>query len=294
MGKGASYTQFRDITIARTLDRLGRGWDGYLRAKEKAEKEGKTDEFWRHASLELNSVFSTTRFGLGALSIEAAALASQSNFTTSVGTMRPESAAEIRWMRENSCSNIVDSGLAGPDSDSCNSTIVWPTSRSSPFPEADSQARQRASPRPAPVSRPKRNLKRPDYRIPPLFESSPEPPPSPGIPSQKASPTPRQIYDRMQPKFIQYPCDWNGCKASLKNVETLQKHILIVHAEEARDTLYCRWGDCGTATPITYKSPEDLDKHFETSHLKPLKWRLGDGPKSNEVVAKVSGTCYPL
>lgn len=294
MGKGASYTQFRDITVARALDRLGRGWDGYLRAKEKAEQEGKTDEFWRHASLELNNILSTTRFQPGAISIETAALAAQSNFTSSVGKLRPESAAEIRWMRAKLCSNIVDSGLAGPDSDSCDSTIVWPTSRSSPVPEADSQVRQRESPRPVPVSRPKRNLKRPDYRIPPLFESSPEPPPSPDVPPKMASPTPRQIYDRTQPKFIQYPCDWNGCKANLKNVETLQKHIRIVHAEEARDTLCCRWGNCGTATPTTYESPEALDEHFETSHLEPLRWRLGDGQKSHEVVAKASGAWYPL
>lgn len=294
MGKGASYTQFRDITVARTLDRLGRGWDGYLRAKEMAGEKGKIDEFWRHASLELNNVLSTTRFRPGAISIEAAALAAQSNYTSSVGKIRPESAAEIRWMRAELCSNIVDSGLAGPDSDSCDSTIVWPTSRSSHVSGTDSQVRQRASPDPVPVSRPRRNLKRPDYRIPPLFESSPEPPPSPDVPSKTASPTPRQIYDRMQPKFIQYPCDWSGCKANLKNLETLQKHIRIVHTEEARDTLCCRWGNCGTAPPITYKSPEDLDKHFETSHLKPLRWLLGDGPKSHEVVAKVSGTCYPL
>lgn len=294
MGKGASYTQFRDITVARALDRFGRGWDGYLRAKEKAEQEGKTDEFWRHASLELNNILSTTRFQPGAISIETAALAAQSNFTSSVGRLRPESAAELRWMRAKLCSNIVDSGLAGPDSDSCDSTIVWPTSRSSPVPEADSQVRQRGSPDPVPVSRPKRNLKRPDYRIPPLFESSPEPPPSQDVPPKMASPTPRQIYDRTQPKFIHYPCDWNGCKASLKNVETLQKHIRIVHAEEARDTLCCRWGNCDTATPRTYESSEDLDKHFEISHLEPLRWRLGDGQKSHQVVAKASDNWYPL
>ncbi|KAG6367623.1 hypothetical protein INS49_001816 [Diaporthe citri] len=276
MGKGASYKQFRDITVARELDRLGRGWDGYLRARDMAEEEGKTDEFWRHISLELNAVLSTTQFRPGAISIETAALVAQSNYTASIGRMRPEIAAEIRRMRVRSRSNLPDSGLAGPDSDSCDSTIVGLPSCSPPVPEADSQFCQRGSPDPVPVSRPRRVLKRPDYRIPPLFESSPEPPSSPDLPPRTPSPTPREIYNRTRPKFIQYSCEWNGCKASLKDLKTLKKHIHIVHAKEARDTLCCGWGSCVTNTPRAYESPEDLENHFEIFHLEPLKWSLGD------------------
>lgn len=291
MGKGANYNQFRDITVARELDRLGRGWDGYLRAKDKAKEAGKTDDFWRHFGLELNAVLSTTQFRPGAISIETAALTAQSSYTASIGRMRPELAAEIRRMRARSQSNPPDSGPAGPDSDSCDSTIVRLPS-SSPVPEAGSQVRQRRSPDPVPASRPRRVLKRPDYRIPPLFESSPEPPSSPeplsspDLPPRVPSPTPREIYDRTQPNFIQYPCEWKGCKASLNSLKTFQKHIRIVHAEEARDTLRCGWGICGTNTPGAYESPEDLENHFQTFHLEPLKWRLGDGHKSDGIVAK--------
>lgn len=276
MGKGASYKQFRDITVARALDRLGRGWDGYLRAKDKAEEEGETDDFVRHFSLELNTILTATQFRPGAIPIETAALAAQSNYTASVGRIRPETAAEIRRMRARSRSNPPDSGPAGPDSDSCDSTIVPLPSCSPPVPEADSQTRQRGTPDPVPVSRPRRVLKRPDYTIPPLFESSPEPLSSPEPPPRTPSPTPREIYDSTQPKFIQYPCEWEGCEASLKNLKTLKKHFRIVHAKETRDTLRCCWGSCGTKTPRAYESPEDLENHFKIFHLEPIKWSLGD------------------
>lgn len=289
MGRGASYNHFRDITVARALDRLGRGWDGYLRARDNAEEEGKTDNFWRHFSLELNTVLSTRQFPPGSISIETAALSAQSNYTASTGKMRPESAAEIRRMKARSRSNLPDSGPAGPDSDLCDSTIVRLPSCSPPAPDAESQVRQRGSPDPVPVSRPRRVLKRPDYRIPPLFEGSPEPPSSPDPPSRTPSPTPREIYNRTQPKFIQYPCEWNGCKASLNNLKTLRKHFRIVHAKEAKDTLPCDWGICGTNTPRMYESPEDLENHFKTFHLELLKWLLGDGHKSDGVVAKAPG-----
>lgn len=283
MGKGSGYTQFRDITIARTLDRLGRGWGGYLKAKDRAEQEGKIDGFWHHFGLELKTVLSATNFLPGAISIETAAIAAQSNYTASVGRLRLDNVEEIRWLRTKSWPDLANPDMAGHNPDPFDSTTSQLPSSSPSIPEADSKVRTQGSPDPVPDSRPKRNMKRPDYRIPPIFESSPEPPSSleppssPDNSSKIASPTPREIYDRTQPKFVQYPCDWNGCKASLKNLETLQRHIRIVHAEEARDTLCCRWGTCGTGTPRMYESAEGLDHHFETSHLKQLQWRLGDG-----------------
>ena len=218
--------------------------------------------------------------------METAALAAQNNYTASVGRLRPEYAAEIRRLRAESQSRLPDSGLTCLGSGSYDSMTVRLPSFSPSVPEADLQSRQEGSFEPVPVSRPKRVLQRPDYRIPPLFESSPEPPSSPDLPPRMPSPTPREIYDRAQPKFIQYPCEWNGCKAVLKNLGTLQNHIRIVHAEEARDTLCCRWGYCGSNTPTTYESAEGLENHFETAHLEPLKWRLGDGTKGQEFVAK--------
>lgn len=295
MGKGSAYSQFRDMTVARELDRLGRGWDGYLRAKDKAEQEGKTEGFWLQFSSEFNTVLSATHLQPGAVTLETAALAAQSNYTSSIGRLRSESAAEIRWLKAQSWSNLADSGLAGPDYDLCDARNGRLPSYSPPIPEANSQIRQQENTVPIPISRPKRNLKRPDYRIPPLFESSPEKPSSaessssPEVPSRMTTPTPREIYDRTQPRFIQYLCEWNECKASLVNLETLEKHVRVVHAKEAGDALCCRWGYCGTGTQTTYESPEDFSNHFETSHLKPLRWNLGDGQKSHGVADKAPG-----
>lgn len=294
MGKGSGYKQFRDTTIARELDRLGRGWDGYLQAKGKAEKEGKVGEFWRHLSRELRTVLSTTRFPPGAISIETAALAAQSSYISAVGKLGPKSAAEIRRLRANSWSSLPSSSLADHDSDSCDSRSVRLPSSSPPAAELDSQVRQHESPGPVPASRPRRVLKRPDYTIPPLLERSPPPPSSPDVPRGVGSPTPREIYEMIQPKFIQYPCEWNGCQASLNNLETLQKHFRIVHAAEARDTLCCRWGVCGTGTPRAYESAQDLGYHFDASHLTPLKWRLGDGQKGHGIVAKAFDAEFPV
>ncbi|KAH8755377.1 hypothetical protein F5883DRAFT_571181 [Diaporthe sp. PMI_573] len=95
----------------------------------------------------------------------------------------------------------------------------------------------------------------------------------------------------MQPKFIQYRCEWKGCKASLNNLETLRKHIRIVHAEEVQRKLCCQWAVCGTRFFRTHEPPKDLDNHFATAHLPSLEWRLGDGPQCRGVVTKVT---YPL
>lgn len=290
MGKGSSYKKFRDTTVARELDRLGRGWEGYLQAKGRAEQEGKVGEFWRHLGVELSTVLSTTKFRAGAISIEAAAMATQSDYISSFGKLRSKAAAEIRRLRAKSWSSLLSSSLADPDSDTCKSRNVQLPSSSPPAAVPDSQVRQHGSPDPVLVSRPKRNLKRPNYKIPPLLESSPTPPSSPDVQRGVSSPTPREIYDTVQPKFIQYPCKWSGCQANLNNLETLQKHFRVVHSAEARDTLRCRWGACGTGNPRVYESVHDLGYHFDASHLTPLKWRLGDGRKGHGIVEKAPGS----
>ncbi|KAJ0123020.1 hypothetical protein J7T55_011482 [Diaporthe amygdali] len=292
MGKGSNYMQFRDTTVARTLDRLGRGWEGYIRAKEEAGEEGKDDEFWRQIQHEVNSVPTNTKPPAGAISIETAAIAAQSNYTTSVGRLQPESAVEIRRLRENSrqsMSSVPEESLVDREINSPDSTIVCRALNSLPVPEVDSRFPQRGVSEVSdhfPISRPRRNLQRPDYRIQPLPESSPEP--SSRIPS----PTPRELYDQVQPKFVQYHCEWKKCKASLNNLGTLQKHIRIVHGEEAAHTLNCLWGRCGTGT--TYASVEGLEQHFETVHLASLKWSLGDGHKGNGVMTKASDLGFPV
>ncbi|KAI3392123.1 hypothetical protein diail_6166 [Diaporthe ilicicola] len=281
MGKGPSYTQFRDMTIARELNRVGRGWGGYLRAKDKAEQADKVEELWQQIRHELDSVMATMQLPPGAISIETAALAAQSNYTTSVGRLKPEPAAEIRWLREGSRSlrsNLPDLGPDCHESSSAESTIVCRPRYSLPVPGADSQVTT--------VSRPRRSLQRPDYRIQPLPESSPQ------LSPRTPSPTPRELYDKTKPKFIPYHCEWNRCRAVLNNLETLQKHIRIVHGEEARKTMLCSWGSCGTGTLGKYASVEALEHHFESVHLASLRWCLGDGLKNHGALAEASGVAF--
>lgn len=290
MGKGSKYKNFKDTTIAQSLDHLGRGWNGFLRARDKAEQDGTIDEFWRHLSPELNAILSAAQPPLGGLSLEAAAMAVQTKHRTSVGSLQAESAAEIRQLRMKSRKSLPDTGQTGPDLSSCDSSkAVRVPSYSTLVSETDSKIRKRLSPEPVPSSRPKRVLQRPDYRIPPPLESSPEPPSSQEL-LREPSPTPREIYDKIQPKFIQYPCEWKGCKSSLKDLETLRKHVRIVHAEAGQGILCCQWYNCGASIPRLYESPKDLNDHVTTTHLASLEWRLGDGHKCCGVVAKASGS----
>lgn len=290
MGKGPKYKNFKDTTIAQYLDHLGRGWIGFLRARDKAEQDGTIDAFWRHLGPELKAILSTAQTPLGGLSLEAAAMAAQTKYRSSVGSLQAEPAAEIRQLRMKSRTSLPDTGQTGPDSSLCDSSkAVRIPSYSTSVPETDSKIGKRLSPDPGPSSRPKRVLQRPDYRIPPLLESSPEPPSIPKL-LREPSPTPREIYDKIQPKFIQYPCEWKGCKATLKNLETLRKHVRIVHAEAGQGTLCCQWDNCGASIPILYESPQDLNDHITATHLTSLEWRLGDGHKCCGVVAKASGS----
>jgi hypothetical protein len=293
MGKGPRYNGFSNITIARSLNNLGRGWDGYLQAKKKAEQECTMDEFWRKFSPELTTILSATpaQIPTGALLLEHAALAAQNNHTRCVGMLQPENVAEIQQLRLRSpLSGLHNSGLPGPpERSSFDSKSAQIPSRSTLVPETDPQVCLQGGSAPVQSSRPKRVLHRPDYRIPPPLESSPEPPSSPESPTRTPSPTPRQVYDGIQPRFVQFSCEWEGCQATLSNLETLQKHIRIVHVGvQGGSVSSCQWGGCGARLSGTAETPNGLDDHFVTTHLTPLAWRLGDGPKCHGAVAKSS------
>ncbi|KAG8167543.1 hypothetical protein KVR01_003232 [Diaporthe batatas] len=267
MGKGPGYKSFRYLTVAKSLKDLGRGWEGFLRAKDKAEKDNTINQFWHNFSSELNTILSTTRFPVGALSLEIAASAAQSNYTESTGSLQPEYKAEIQRLKTKFRPSVLPSWSSG------DSTVAHVPPFSTLAPEWKPQLFQQERPDPVSNSRPKRILERPNYRELPLLESSPEPRFSPELSPLTTSPTPRELYDSIQPVFIQYPCEWNGCKAVLNNLETLRKHIHIVHwqAEEAEGTLCCCWGSCGTGSLRVFKSIKDLENHSAAAHLTPLQ-----------------------
>lgn len=278
MGKGPGYKNFRDLTVARSLNQLGRGWEGFLLAKHKAEKDDAITQFWQNFGSEITTILSTAQFPVGALSLEIAASAAQSNYTETTSRLQPEYEAEIQRLKlDFRPSGLPNMGLAGPGSSSLDShaTVANVPSHSTVVHQGGPQLSQPQDPEPILYSRPKRILNRPNYMELPFLESSLEPPSSPQLSPQTAAPTPRELYDSVQPKFIHYPCEWQGCKAILHNLETLRKHLRIVHwrPDEAQDAFCCRWGICGTEFPRTFKATKDLENHSEIAHLTPLECR---------------------
>lgn len=154
--------------------------------------------------------------------------------------------------------------------------------------------------------RPRRVQKMPDYRIPTALELfqelSPVRPaklPRPPRPPRPPSPSPRDIYDKSQPRFFQFICEWSGCQAMLNNLETLRRHIGAAHGAEARGKLRCRWGKCDgfepsePAHPVVFETVEALGDHVDARHIESLAWHLGDGRIGQGLVVKDSASEYP-
>lgn len=96
--------------------------------------------------------------------------------------------------------------------------------------------------------------------------------------TRSPSPTPREIYETLKPVFIEFPCRWRGCNASLTNLETLKKHLHVVHSAEAREHLRCQWDKCGQLkTPVIFSKRSDVDSHVMERHIREVAWKLGDG-----------------
>ncbi|KAK3304319.1 uncharacterized protein B0T15DRAFT_536114 [Chaetomium strumarium] len=114
-------------------------------------------------------------------------------------------------------------------------------------------------------------------------------------PGRKPAPTARQLYLRLNPHFITFRCEWEGCPAELQNLETLRKHLLIVHGRPSASSsttaagpssqtpsshspLTCKWSTCA-CPPLATR--EAFTAHLEKSHLAPFLWHVGDGPRSS-------------
>jgi hypothetical protein len=102
-----------------------------------------------------------------------------------------------------------------------------------------------------------------------------------GRPPRPRSPGPRDIYLSLDTDFIAFLCEWTGCKAELHNLETLRRHVYIVHVRsQDPERRQCRWGKCGHGSAPTPKLRNEagLDEHLEEAHFVPLGWHVGDGP----------------
>ncbi|SPQ27597.1 f65721b8-3178-4fee-ab56-862a58cfbcc9 [Thermothielavioides terrestris] len=96
-------------------------------------------------------------------------------------------------------------------------------------------------------------------------------------PGRKPAPSARQIYLQLNPHFIRFRCEWQDCPAELQNLETLRKHILVVHGPPAQQ-LTCKWATC-VSPPLPTR--DAFAAHVETAHLCPFLWHAGDGPRNS-------------
>ncbi|PHH63113.1 hypothetical protein CDD81_6264 [Ophiocordyceps australis] len=104
-----------------------------------------------------------------------------------------------------------------------------------------------------------------------------------GRPPKAPSPPPCDIYQQLRPQFVDYICEWAGCKAELHNLETLQRHIYAIHGQAGRgEGLVCRWGRCGRGERAKrFGSEGDFCRHVDQRHLASMAWQVGDGPQNS-------------
>ncbi|XWW96953.1 hypothetical protein V2A60_004933 [Cordyceps javanica] len=93
------------------------------------------------------------------------------------------------------------------------------------------------------------------------------------------SPPPRELYLALKPTYTGFLCEWSGCKAELHNMDTLRRHIYVVHLRPQRQHR-CLWGKCGQMSVAQQFDGEALATHLEQLHLVPMSWHIGDGPRN--------------
>ncbi|KAK3683802.1 hypothetical protein B0T22DRAFT_468861 [Podospora appendiculata] len=116
-----------------------------------------------------------------------------------------------------------------------------------------------------------------------------------GRPPKAPSPEPRQIFLSLRPRYVPFYCEWAGCPAELQNLETLRRHIFIVHG----DAETCQWASCAARSDPPLDLPTDavFQDHVDKAHLLPFVWHVGDGPRNSDSLDKAAcmrGDADPL
>ncbi|KAK3186423.1 hypothetical protein K4F52_004724 [Lecanicillium sp. MT-2017a] len=108
-----------------------------------------------------------------------------------------------------------------------------------------------------------------------------------GRPPKVPSPPPADIFRRLRPAYLEFVCEWSGCKAELQNLETLRRHVRVVHVKR-QSGCRCLWGKCGGKSPqgCLYENKAALASHVEEAHMIPISWHVGDGPRNDRNWAK--------
>ena len=114
----------------------------------------------------------------------------------------------------------------------------------------------------------------------------------PGRPGVKPT---RAIWEKLNPTYLPFICEWAGCPAELQNSDTLRQHVRVVHLHEGKE-VGCRWGKCSselktlqleTQNGRMFDSERKFLRHMEERHLVPLVWHVGDGPRNTIMEYKV-------
>lgn len=171
--------------------------------------------------------------------------------------------------------------------------VTAPVSKSSPSKlvgkaHEHTPSSQVATPQTPPKSIPHRSLssRDPTTRQSPLPKDLPEPlviipaspramaPPKrgPGRPSKSEARIEVAIDNRPAPHYQVFKCRWIGCEAELHNLQAIQTHLVGVHIPHH---IVCAWENCPDKKP---RAAADMWEHVRAVHVRPLAWKLGDGP----------------
>lgn len=134
--------------------------------------------------------------------------------------------------------------------------------------------------------RPRRVEARPNYRLKKKRARQPR------KPSASPSPSPRDVYDKLELLFVRFFCEWDCCRAELDSFAKLKKHIVVAHGDEVRAVKQCRWGKCTRLSDAAgvhavhnlFPSVAELLDHVSSRHLDPILWQIGDGRHGQSIV----------
>ncbi|KAH8202144.1 hypothetical protein TruAng_003722 [Truncatella angustata] len=110
-----------------------------------------------------------------------------------------------------------------------------------------------------------------------------------GRPNKAPELSMRETYLKNEAKFPAFGCEWydpfeypggehgGTCPAELQNMETLRRHVYLVHGDKGAPNV-CRWKKCGQQPePKVFATYEEWREHMEKEHLIPYSWHMGDG-----------------
>ncbi|KAI8634216.1 hypothetical protein F5Y19DRAFT_203944 [Xylariaceae sp. FL1651] len=114
-----------------------------------------------------------------------------------------------------------------------------------------------------------------------------------GRPPRALEASVRERYLRSKPDYTPYKCEWtlpkqpgqqkpSVCPAELHNMETLRRHVSIIHGDA--DSLVCRYSRCSERTlPLRFATVREFKDHMEKKHFAWYLWHMGEGYQNNSV-----------